>query len=470
MVNILLAILVFSIIIIVHEFGHYIVAKANGVMVLEFCIGFGPRLVHFTKGETMYSIKLIPFGGACIMLGEDDGLDEIGNSRQEGDGKNRDGDLKAADGSNAGSDERADQHRDASLPKYDPERSFANKSVWARIAIVVAGPLFNFLLAFIFAVIIIGSVGYDPCTVDIVYDNSPAAEAGLMEGDVITKINGRSITFAREFNLYRNLYPDKDLEITYRRNGETYTTTVSLRHTVTQAYQVGVQITTDNIITYVQDDSPAKEAGFKINDKVYSVNGRQVSEKVTFGDLIRSEEGAECKVVVIRDDKEVSLAVTPRLTDVEDYYSGFACYGNREKVSPIETVGYGFQEIGYWIRYVFDSLGMLFRGQVGLDDVSGPVGVVSVIGQVVEQSKPDGAFYVMLNLLNMAVLISANLGVMNLLPIPAIDGGRLVFLIIEAVRGKPVSKEKEGMIHMIGMILLMILMFVILFNDIRKLF
>lgn len=454
--NIILAILVFSIIIIVHEFGHYILAKANGVMVLEFCIGFGPRLIHFTKGETMYSIKLIPFGGACIMLGEDDGLDEIGNDKSSGEEEN--------------SDENDNDEEKRALPKYDPERSFANKSVWARIAIIVAGPLFNFLLAFICAVIIIGNVGYDPCRVDVVYDNSPAAQAGLKQGDIITKINKRSVTFAREFNLYRNIYPEKDLEITYERDGETFTTTVNLRHTITQAYQVGVQITDENVIVYVQDDSPAKEAGFKINDKVYSVNQTPVSETVTFGDLIKREQGAECKVTVIRDDKEIVLTVTPKLTDVEEYYSGFACYGNREKISPAATIGYSFKEIGYWIRYVFDSLGMLFSGRVGLNDVSGPVGVVSVIGDVVEQSKSDGAFYVMLNLLNMIVLISANLGVMNLLPIPAIDGGRLVFLIIEAVRGKPVNKEKEGMVHMIGMILLMILMFVILFNDIRKLF
>ena len=113
---------------------------------------------------------------------------------------------------------------------------------------------------------------------------------------------------------------------------------------------------------------------------------------------------------------------------------------------------------------------MLFEGQVSADDVSGPVGIVNIIGDTYEESKSDGAFYVWLNMLNIAILLSANLGVMNLLPIPALDGGRLVFLIIEAIRGKAIDPEKEGMIHMIGLMALMVLMVFVMFNDIRQIF
>ena len=142
----------------------------------------------------------------------------------------------------------------------------------------------------------------------------------------------------------------------------------------------------------------------------------------------------------------------------------------RVKVNPIQTLKYSAIEVKYWINTVFESLKMLFTGKVTKDDVAGPVGIVSAISDVVEQSKPDGVFYVILNLANWVVMISANLGVMNLLPIPALDGGRLLFLLIEAVRGKPVDQKKEGLVHLIGMALLMILMFFILFNDITKLF
>lgn len=463
--NILLAILVFSIIVIVHELGHFIVAKANNVMVIEFCIGFGPRLIRFMKGETMYSLRLIPFGGACIMLGDEDGLDEVGGNSAG----NEDDDSEDKEDDDTGMKKGLLEMKKKYM-RYDPERSYVNKSVWARIAITVAGPLFNFLLAFVGAVIIIGSVGYDPCKVDVVYDGSPAQEAGLEKGDVITGVNGRNITFAREFNTYVYMNPKSDLNITYKRDGKTYETTVKLHYTKTQEYQVGVTINKENVIVNVYDKTPAKAAGIKSGDKIYSVNGELVGEGGNFGELLKKNPDTESEVVVIRDDKELTIKIKPELVDVERYYSGFACFGNREKVSPMETIGYGFKEIGYWVRYVFDSLGMLFGGKLSLDDVSGPVGVVSVVSQVVEQSKQDGGYYVFLNLLNMIVLLSANLGVMNLLPIPAIDGGKLVFLIIEAVRGKPVSKEKEGMVHLIGMILLMILMFVILFNDIRKIF
>ena len=124
----------------------------------------------------------------------------------------------------------------------------------------------------------------------------------------------------------------------------------------------------------------------------------------------------------------------------------------------------------YWILTTIDSLKMLFTGQVTINDMSGPVGVVDAIGTTYEQSKSDGIYYVWLNMLNISILLSANLGVMNLLPIPALDGGRLVFLIIEAVRRKRIDPEKEGMVHFVGLMALMLLMVVVMFNDVRKLF
>ena len=142
----------------------------------------------------------------------------------------------------------------------------------------------------------------------------------------------------------------------------------------------------------------------------------------------------------------------------------------RVKAGPWETIKYGVYEVRYWILTTIDSLKMLFTGQVTINDMSGPVGVVDAIGTTYEQSKSDGIYYVWLNMLNISILLSANLGVMNLLPIPALDGGRLVFLIIEAVRRKRIDPEKEGMVHFVGLMALMLLMVVVMFNDVRKLF
>ncbi|MDD3240880.1 MAG: site-2 protease family protein, partial [Lachnospira sp.] len=180
-INVLLAILVLSVVVLIHEFGHFIIAKANGVTVVEFSLGFGPRLLHFKKGETIYSIKLLPFGGSCMMLGED--FMEIDQGEGEDEEKRALSDLEKN-----------------VIEAEKSEKSFANKPVWSRIAIIAAGPLFNFILAFVLAIVIIGSIGFDPCTVDKVDDNSPAAEAGLQIGDKITKINGERIHFEREYS------------------------------------------------------------------------------------------------------------------------------------------------------------------------------------------------------------------------------------------------------------------------------
>ena len=152
------------------------------------------------------------------------------------------------------------------------------------------------------------------------------------------------------------------------------------------------------------------------------------------------------------------------------YYIGLLGVGEYRKFGPLKTAGYGLCEVGYWIDTVIKSLEMIFQGKVTKDDVSGPVGMAQMVSDVYTQSKPDGIFYIWLNMLSFCVLLSANLGVMNLLPLPALDGGRLIFLFFEAVSGRRVPPEKEGFVHMAGFILLLILMVFVLYNDITKFF
>ncbi|RHD06886.1 site-2 protease family protein [Lachnospira eligens] len=431
--NVILGILVLSIIVIVHEFGHFIIAKANGITVVEFSIGFGPKLIHFRKGETEYCIKALPFGGACTMLGDE--FLEMSVIQSE-----EDDDEELTD------EEKETKKRKLAIENgYDMEKSFASKSVWARIAVIAAGPVFNFLLAFVCAVVIVGSLGYDPCDIDVVKDNSPATEAGLQEGDVITKVNGHKVTFYRDFYFYRAYNADKTLNITFTRDGEKMTTTVTPQHIKQQKYQVGIMMNENCLISSVTKDSPAEKAGLKANDVIKAVDGTAM-------------------------ENSSNVTVEPKMVEVESYDTGFVVYGDRVKTSPIGTLKYSVEEVGYSVKTVIQSLGMLFTGKIGFDSLLGPVGTVSTMSEIVEESKADGAFYVFLNLMNLAALISANLGVMNLLPIPALDGGRLVFLIIEALRGKPVKREHEGIVNFIGMILLVILMVVVLFKDIMALF
>lgn len=343
--NIIIAILVFSILILFHELGHFTLAKLNGIRVNEFSLGLGPTLIGFTKGETKYSLKLLPFGGACMMEGEDENSDD--------------------------------------------ERAFNNKSVWARISVVAAGPIFNFIMAVVFSFIVLSAAGVDTAQISDVIDGYAAQEAGLQGGDTIVAMGGKDIHFYREISLYATFHVGEPVEITYERDGQEYTTTLTPKY---------------------------------------------------------DEESGR-------------------------YLYGFISSGGREKMGFFDNVKYAFFELGYYVDTTIQSLKMLFTGGASVNDLSGPVGIVQSMGEVYEESVENvGYFYAFLNMMSWAIMLSANLGVMNLLPIPALDGGRLVFLIIEAIRGKALNPEKEGMVHMIGIVLLFLLMFVVMFNDIRKLF
>ncbi len=428
MTKYVLAFLVLSIIIFVHEFGHFILAKTSGVTVTEFSIGMGPRILKFKKNGTLYSFKLFFFGGSCRMLGEEE------------------------DDSSEG--------------------SFNTKSVWKRIAIVAGGPIFNFIFAFIMAIILIGKIGYDPCVIYSVEEFSSAQEAGLEAGDQIIDINGTTINFYGDYSIYMMDFDGtSSLQITYLRDGQEYETEVIAEYISGEVYQMGVYMNSEEpSINSVTEDTPAEEAGLMAGDLIISIDGIAVETTDQVTPLIQTSNGEAITIVVNRNGEDISIVMTPKAVQQSYYSTGMNMSGARVMVSPLKTVEYAFKEVGYWIKTVFYSLKMMFTGQVTVDDVSGPVGIVSAIGTVVDESKNDGALYVFLNLTNWMIMISANLGVMNLLPLPALDGGRLVFLFIEAIRGKPVPREKEGMVHFVGIVLLMILMVFVMYNDIRKLF
>lgn len=434
--SIIVAVIVFGIIIFIHEIGHFLVAKKNGIRVVEFSIGFGPRLFSFEKGDTKYSLKLLPFGGTCQMLSNDFyGEEEVDK---------------------------------------DHENSFEGKSVWARIAVIFAGPLFNVLLAFLLALIVMGAVGYDSPYVSYVENGSPIEEAGIKTGDVITEFNGANVTLSRELMLemYVNPVDDKAVNIKYERDGKEYEATVVPQKK--KAYALG--------ITYKADDAPAamdsiaeggafEKAGVKAGDVIIRMNDTDISAGKELHEYFEAHplDGSELECTLVRDGKEYTVNVTPAYGG-ESYVLGFSYNTGRVKTGAFDTVKYSAAEIKYQIKSVVKSLGLLFKGKLGADDFSGPVGIVDIIDDTYQASKPDGILYVLLNVANLTLLISANLGMMNLLPIPGLDGGRLVFLFIEAIFRKPVPKKFEGIITAACMILIMLFAVYIMFNDITKLF
>ncbi len=431
--KIVVAILIFGIIILIHELGHFIFARINGIEVLDFSIGMGPRLCGFRAFGTKFSVRLLPIGGACMMLGENE-----------------------------------DQ-------KTESEKSFYAKNVWQRISVLFAGPGFNFILAFLFSVIIIGMAGYDPAKVTGVTAEGPAAEAGLLPGDIITKINHSGISLGREVQEYLDYHTlsEKPVVLTVKRNGEKVKITVVPEKY--DKYLLGFTYSGADTgraeVLEVSEGYPMAQAGLLAGDIITAIEGTKIN---TGGELMAYFDrtplsGAEIAVTYVRNGEEATLSVTPQFVST-GYSLGFAYNLAREDATVFQTLRYSFSEVKYWIVETARGLGRLVTGRLKSNEIGSAVAIVDAIGETYEASVEYGIKDTILNLLYITVLLSANLGVMNLLPIPALDGGKLLFCVIEIVRGKPVDREKEGMVHFIGMILLMLLMVFLLFNDIKNVF
>ena len=425
--KILIALLVFSVIVLFHELGHFLLAKRNGIAVTEFSLGMGPRLLSTEKGGTRYSLKLFPIGGSCMMVGEDE--------------------------------------------DDDSEGSFNNASVWARISVVAAGPIFNFILAFVFAMIITSVVGYDPARVLQVTEGSPAAQAGLKEGDIITEFQGRHISIGRDLDSYMTLHglKDEEISLTYERDGKKHD--IQFQANSESRYMLGFTYLSEGTpeITQVMLNSAMAKAGVMPGDIIREINGTAVADSQELQAYLQEHplDGTEITLGIERDGKVERISAIPQMTKQVD--SGFIYNIYREKTNFLGVMKYSAVEVRYWVSTTVESLMMLIKGQFSVNDLSGPVGIIDVIGDSYEEAKSEGAMMVWMQMLYWAILLSANLGVMNLLPIPALDGGRLVFLLIESVRKKRLNPNVEGMIHFAGFVLLMMLMVFVMFNDFRRL-
>lgn len=344
--NILLFIIILTIIIAIHEFGHFIWAKITGVYVYEFAIGMGPKVFSKQYGETVYSIRAIPFGGFCQLAGED--LDEDDSKK---------------------------------VPK---NKRLQNKNCFERFLIMVFGPLNNFILAVIllfFLALVWGGTTMEPI-ISEVEKGSAVEKAGLEVGDKVIEVNGQKVK------------------------------------------------TSDDLSLYIAMADPTKK-----ND-----------------------------ITVLRDGKEIDLKVKPKKVVKDDAVSYKYGIGIKQK----KTKGFGnaivytVKKTGSIFKQMFITVKSLFTGGVKVSQLSGPVGIYSVVG---EQAKTGLA-----NIIYLVAFLSINVGFINLLPIPAFDGGHILFIIIEMIKGSPVKPEIENKIHTIFLMLLLLLMLVVTFNDILRLF
>ena len=355
---ILISVIVLSIIVIIHEFGHFIVAKRSGILVEEFAVGMGPVLFSRQMGETVYSLRAFPIGGFCRMLGEED-------------------------------------------TEKTSERSFGSKGVWARIAVIAAGPFMNFVLAMVLIICIVSTtIVVKPEVVEL-SAGYPAEAAGMKPGDVIKKINEKNV--------------------------------------------------------YIYDDVQM---------------------------IMAENTGEPVKVEVLRNGRTMEFTITPKLDENGSgrYLMGFTPLiksgmflqeENRngyEKAGLWDTITYSFDTMVFYVRYTAMGLAKVFTFHASKEEISGPIGIFQIVGDSYEAGIEHSIGAAVQNIMYIGAVLSANLGVLNLFPIPAMDGGRLVFLLLEAIRRKPVDPEMEGRVHFAGFVCLMVFMVFIVYNDITEIF
>lgn len=379
-ITIIVTILMFLIMVSLHEFGHFIVGKLLNFKILEYSIGFGPVLLKHQGKETQYSLRAVPLGGYCKFEGEDE--------------------------------------------ESDDKRAFSNQSVWKRFLVVAAGGIMNVILGFaIFVVVVASTSPMYTNVVDSVDANSYIENSGIMPGDKIIRLNGKHINFYDDITLYRSeLSPDTDTEIVVKRGGEKLKFNIRL---------------TEQIITYSYT-----ETGVDISTKI---NGAETKNFIPY-----SEEAP-------KDNYEIGTEQT-----VTNNIIGFI--PRLEDVTILNVWGQAWNETRFVVKLVYRSLWEMVTGKVGMEQMSGPVGIVSEVNNAVNSGSRSWLY-----VLNLVGLLTINLGVFNLLPIPALDGGRLFFMLIELIRRKPIPPEKEGMVHAIGMMLMFALIIFVSFNDVMRL-
>ena len=411
-------IIIFGSLVFFHELGHFLFAKKAGIMVREFAIGFGPKILAIRKKETLYTIRILPLGGYVRMAGEDFDTVELQPGYRVGVILNDSDQIEKIylnrDVSNPNvlflETENADLSKELFIEGYDEDgnlvkyevsrdaivfekgqetliapydRQFDSKPLGSRAMAIFAGPLFNFILAFFIFLAI-----------------------GLLNG-----------------------IP-----------------------------------TNEPIIKEVMNDSPAYAAGMEAGDFVKEVEGEPIESWQEFTELIQENPGNRLQMKVERAGELVTLAVIPDklVKSGQEFGQIGVLYEPIVEKNALKAFAFGAEQTYSWMVKIFELLGMLVTGKFTIDALSGPVGIYKATEEVAQW----GVF----SLMNWAAVLSINLGIMNLLPLPALDGGRLLFFLFEGLRGKPVDKQKEGMVHFVGIMLLMVLMLVVTWNDIQRFF
>lgn len=439
---ILIGVLLFELIIFIHEFGHFITAKKSGIKVNEFSLGMGPKIFSFGKGETKYSLRIFPIGGFCAMEGEDE---------------------------------------------ESPEpRAFNNAKVWKRMIVVIAGAVMNIILGFVLMfVVVVQQDAYTSTEVQSFPATSFSSCTGLQSGDVIKEINGYGISTSMDFN-----YPISTAEL---KTVDGSTLEIYKEDCGNNLYNMAVSLVQDKN-NKLSDEQVSKVNELLSKSTIEIVKAKSKEDAFSVYENYYKEINDACGIKDYKVEKIVEKETRKRYTaDILVERNGeekllknvqFFTYTTKDNsdpqvsidfyVKPIEktfgsVISQTFKQTISTCKMIYASLGGLLTGKFGLKDMSGPIGIASAVTTVASESLSSGFMSAVNSIIYVMMIITVNLGLFNMLPFPALDGGRFVFLIIEAIRGKSVPRKVEAIVNGIGMGLLILLMILITANDIFKL-
>jgi len=508
---------VIGVLVFIHELGHFLVAKWNGVRVEKFSLGFGKKIFGFRKGETEYLVSILPLGGYVKMYGEGGEGNHIidcvapGSKAEQVGFKSGDKIIKIDD-LNLGSftkwkelqntlntnnekeyifsierDEKGIKLKSMAenlegLSAYSEKeypRSFSNQSIISRFLIVVAGPFMNFFLPFIFLpiVFIIGIavpayLERSP-VIGFVEPDSAGSKAGFQKGDIVIEVNGKKIENWRDLNITFQSNPDLLLNVTVDRNGTIETIEFIGSPSSQGIVEVGLAEPLEAKIGGVVDGSPAAQKGeLKKGDQILAINGRSVSDWYDMATIIRNNNNKEIVLLVNRDDKQLVVKITPEIIEGSNQ-AAIGITPERDQILKkygfFEAIFEGIKEAAKLIIEVivllFSFLYKLITGQISLGtagkSLAGPLLIAKISGSAAESG--------LASLLQFTAFISINLAIINLFPIPMLDGGHVLYLTIESIKRKPLSQRTLEISQRIGLTFLIFIMFIAIFNDITRL-
>ena len=420
--------------ILIHEFGHYAVAKLLGVRVEQFAIGFGKRLIGFRRGETDYRINAIPLGGYVKMSGENP----------------------------------MDQHTD------DP-REFLNHSRWHRFLIAVAGPAMNILLA-VFLLTVVYMVHYEypvyldkPAVLDGVKPGSPAAQAGLQSGDRIVKVDGIENPTWEQLEPHVWLSPNQALTVTVQRGGQVFDKTIVPKAVTSSEVGSAGWFPEDAVVVgRVEAGLPAAKAGIKEDDRIVALNGQPVHSLETIIDDLQRTKEQPVDLTVQRSGQELHFRMLPVLSKTEDpkedrYRLGFSNKGEI-KVTTLpfdKALKLSLQRNRQYSMMILELAKKLVQRKISLRAVSGPIGIAQEAGYAAQQKGWTP-------LMELTAGISLNLGIFNLLPIPILDGGVILFLLIEGLMRRDISMNIKERVYQAAFVFLVLFAVMVIYNDLMK--